>query len=119
MKVYIIMKQPLMVTFDEPIITKYYYAEQGVYYFDKGKLYHETIKKYNSYQQDQFYIDANTYEQNEVFYLPYIHYECEERLYNHRVNEHITLVKHVYDKLEHMYFICDDLNHVISFISHI
>tara|TARA_B110000261_G_C13018219_1_gene330982 strand:- start:165 stop:524 length:360 start_codon:yes stop_codon:yes gene_type:complete len=119
MKVYVIMKQPPMVTFDEPIEINYYYAEQGIYYFDKGKLYKETIKKYNSYKQDNLYIDSNIYEKTEVFYIPFIHYECKEFFYNHRINENLTLVKHTYDKIEHMYFICDDLTHVMSFISHI
>lgn len=116
MKVY--FNKILDISFDDPpIMTTYYYTPESLYYFKNNKLYKDTLKILNSYQTDNLYVDDDIYETTEVYHIPYVHYESMESYYRNRINERMTLVKHVYNDVVCMYMECSDLSDVISFIS--
>ena len=120
MKIYIVTNNIPCVQFTEKIVRTFYYTLDSVYYFDKNKLYKQSIKHFNSYQKDNMYIDSNTYDVSESYYIPYLHYQCIETFYKYRINKDVTLVKHVYDDIEDIYYECvNELNipDILSFIS--
>jgi hypothetical protein len=120
MKIYIITNNLPNIQYTEKVVQTFYYTMESVYYFDKKKIYKQSIKQFNSYQKDNMYIDSNTYDVSESYYIPYVHHECIETFYNYRINENVTLVKHVYDDIEHIYYECVNILNmpdILSFIS--
>jgi len=120
MKIYIVTNNLPSVQFTEKVVRTFYYTMESVYYFDKKKLYKQSIKHFNSYQKDNMYIDSNTYVVSESYYIPYVHQECIETFYKYRINENVTLVKHVYDNIEDIYYECVNamnIPDILSFIS--
>jgi|TARA_Y100000389_G_C17327884_1_gene446498 hypothetical protein len=125
MKVYInnIDYEKLNLTFNIKNIERIIYTDEGLFYFNKAKLYKRDINYYvYEYKKNDFIFlidNSKNVGSTEYYYIPYVSKEVIEVYYEYKISNKVKLIKKKYNNDNEYYFIINsinDINKIISFI---